>query len=364
MEQTRDGLLNSPFPADSGNALNQITSVSELRDVTPGDWAYEALRSLVERYGCIVGYPDRTYRGDRALSRWEFAAGLNACLNSMERLLQENVAVLKEDLEKLKKLAQEFQSELLALGARVDNLERRVSFLEDHQFSTTTKLTGQTVFGLSGIAAGEKNAGTETIPQVPTLGYRTRLELNTSFTGKDLLYTRLATGNAPEFTEVAGTIQANLAFAQPDDNQVAVEVLNYNFPLTENIAMWIEGAGGAFDDFTNTLNFLDGDGGSGALSVFGTRAPIYYQGEGSGVGFQGQFGAFQWSLGYLAPFASDPNPGNGLFNGAFALLAQVGYVPDENFGVAFTYNYGYKYLCRIIYTLPSLLGKAFSLDFV
>ena len=71
--------------------MEQVTSVNELRDVEPTAWAYEALRSLVERYGCIVGYPDRTFRGNRALTRWEFAAGLNACMNVMERLIQENV---------------------------------------------------------------------------------------------------------------------------------------------------------------------------------------------------------------------------------------------------------------------------------
>lgn len=323
-------------------AMSQITSVSELRDVAPSDWAYEALRSLVERYGCIAGYPDRTFRGNRTLSRWEFAAGLNACLNNIERLLQENAAILTEDLDKLKRLAEAFKSELTALGARIDNLEIRAAFLEDHQFSTTTKMTGEVIFGMSGIVGGQKNAGTEKIPQVTIFGYRARLELNTSFTGEDLLYTRLATGNISEYTEVAGTLQGNLFFAQPGDSKLAVEVVNYNFPISENIAMWVEGAGGAFDDFTNTLNILDGDGASGALSVFGTRAPIYYQGEGAGVGFQGQWGALEWSLGYLAPFAENPNPGNGLFNGAFGFLAQVGYFPDENFGVAFTYNHGYN----------------------
>jgi hypothetical protein len=68
------------YNGESGNPMEQITSVSELKDVAPTEWAYEALRSLVERYGCIVGYPDRTYRGNRALTRWEFAAGLNACM--------------------------------------------------------------------------------------------------------------------------------------------------------------------------------------------------------------------------------------------------------------------------------------------
>ena len=80
--------------------MSQVTNISELQDVSPTDWAYEALRSLVERYGCIVGYPDRTFRGNYSASRNEFAAGLNSCLNTIERLLQENVAVLREDIEK------------------------------------------------------------------------------------------------------------------------------------------------------------------------------------------------------------------------------------------------------------------------
>ena len=122
--------------------MAQVTSVSQLRDVSPTDWAYEALRSLVERYGCIVGYPDTTFRGNRALSRYEFAAGLNACMQQMERLLAASEAVIREDIEKLQRLVKEFEAELVALGTRVDNLEGRVAFLEDHQFSTTAKLSG------------------------------------------------------------------------------------------------------------------------------------------------------------------------------------------------------------------------------
>ncbi len=67
------------------NQLNQITNINQLRDVSPQDWSYEALKNLVENYGCIVGYPDRTYRGDRPLTRNEFAAGLSACLTQIEK---------------------------------------------------------------------------------------------------------------------------------------------------------------------------------------------------------------------------------------------------------------------------------------
>ncbi|MFM8297076.1 MAG: iron uptake porin, partial [Microcystis aeruginosa] len=259
----------------SSNPMAQVTSVNQLRDVSPTAWAFEALRSLVERYGCIVGYPDRTFRGERALTRWEFAAGLNSCLNTLERLIQEGVAVLKEDLDKIKRLVSEFETELAALGARVDNLENRVAFLENNQFSTTTKLTGEVVMALYGVATGEKNGG-EGIPQVPAFGYRARLELNTSFTGKDLLYTRLATGNIADLADTTGTFESTLAFTQPDGNDLLLEVLNYSFPVTENIYLWLEATGGAKDDFTNTLNFLDGDGASGALSTFGTRNPLYF----------------------------------------------------------------------------------------
>lgn len=71
------------------NVMNQITRIDQLRDVSPQSWSYEALRNLVEGYGCIVGYPDGTYRGDRALTRNEFAAGLNACLTQIERRITE-----------------------------------------------------------------------------------------------------------------------------------------------------------------------------------------------------------------------------------------------------------------------------------
>ena len=115
-------------------AMEQVTNVTQLRDVSPGDWAFEALRSLVERYGCIAGYPDGTYRGNRAMSRYEFAAGLNACLQQVERLIASSTAdfVTRGDLETLQRLVQEFQTELTTLGTRVDALDGRVAFLEDH----------------------------------------------------------------------------------------------------------------------------------------------------------------------------------------------------------------------------------------
>ena len=82
--ETSVSQLSEPAPA---NTMAQVTSVSQLSDVQPTDWAFQALHSLVERYGCIAGFPNQTYRGDQALTRYEFAAGLNACLNQVNELI-------------------------------------------------------------------------------------------------------------------------------------------------------------------------------------------------------------------------------------------------------------------------------------
>ena len=83
--------------------LAQVTSVSELSDVLPSDWAYTALQRLVEEYGCLEGYPDRSYRGNRAMTRYEFAAGLNACLDVIVQLIGGG-----DDLDTIRRLQEEF----------------------------------------------------------------------------------------------------------------------------------------------------------------------------------------------------------------------------------------------------------------
>ena len=124
----------------SGNSLDQVTSVTQFSDVVPTDWAYQALANLVETYGCVAGYPNGTFRGNRAMTRYEAAALLNACLDRITEVTDE-----------LRRLLKEFETELAILKGRVDGLEARVGELEATQFSTTTKLKGQAtwVFGAS-----------------------------------------------------------------------------------------------------------------------------------------------------------------------------------------------------------------------
>ena len=349
-QATTDELLQQvqQYERENQNSLNQVTNVNQLRDVSPTDWAYEALRSLVDRYGCIAGYPNQTYRGSQPLSRYEFAAGLNACLNQIERLVASREAIAREDLDTINRLTQEFTAELATLRGRIDSLESRTAFLEDNQFSTTTKLAGEAIFGIASIFGGSnqeliEETGDDEIDSETVFGYRTRLELETSFTGEDLLFTRLSTGNFPEFSEETGTFQGELAFAEPADNDLGLEVLFYDRPIGENTNVLIGAVGLAADDIANTVSILDGDGASGAISAFGTRSPIYLPPGETGLGIIHSFGdKLELSAGYLAGEASDPEDGAGLFDGSYSILGQLTITPFERLTVALTYVNAYN----------------------
>ncbi len=325
--------------------LSQVTNVNQLRDVSPTDWAYEALRSLVDRYGCISGFPNQTYRGNQPLSRYEFAAGLNSCLNQIERLIASQGQVGQEDLDTITRLSQEFEGELISIGGRVDEIETRTAVLEDSQFSTTTKLAGEAILGISDLVAGSNDDGIDAtdddIDSEAVFGYRTRLELETSFTGEDLLFTRLSTGNFPEFADRTGTFQGELAFAEPADSNLGLEVLIYNRSLGENTNVSIGAIGMAADDIADTVSVLDGDGGAGALSAFGTRSPLYLPPGETGIGLSHSFGEkLEFSAGYLAGEASDPSEEAGLFDGSYSALGQLTITPFEKLKVALTYVHG------------------------
>ncbi|MHC5610837.1 MAG: iron uptake porin [Nostoc sp.] len=219
--------INSDASAQQTNSMSQVTSVSQFSDVQPSDWAFGALQSLVERYGCIAGYPNSTYRGNRAITRYEFAAGLNACLSRINELIATATSdlVTKEDLTTLQRLQAEFSAELSTLRGRVDNLEGRTAELEANQFSTTTKLVGEAVFAVTNAFSGSVN-GSNTVFQD-----RVRLKFISSFTGKDALYVRLTGGNATTLKLPNGTGEGL-----------------YKYRLTDNIAItpgviWITAPG-------------------------------------------------------------------------------------------------------------------------
>lgn len=338
--------------SNTANAeMAQVNSVSQLSDVQPTDWAFQALQSLVERYGCIAGYPNGTYRGNRAMTRYEFAAGLNACLDRVNELIATATTdlVTKEDLAKLQRLREQFSAELATLRGRVDAVEAKAAELEANQFSTTTKLNAAVIFAAVNVFAGDNANGTK-INRTPILADRVRLNLESSFTGKDLLRTRLQATNldalsgSSTFTPEGDLRFGGATFGTGNNNSVVLDQLLYNFPLGENTIVTVDANAGAADDFTNTVNpFLDGDGDSGALSNFGTRNPIYYPVAGAGIGIRHQFGdKLEVSLGYMGSAPNDPSSKSGVFNGAYGAIGQLTIKPSNRVTLGLTYVNSYN----------------------
>lgn len=336
-----------------GNSANstvaQVTSVSQLSDVQPTDWAFQALQSLVERYGVIAGYPDGTFRGNRAMTRYEFAAGLNAALDRVNELIAAGTAdaVRKEDLATLQRLQEEFAAELTTLRGRVDSLEASTAELEANQFSTTTKLVGEVVAAVTDSFGNNDNNNT-------VFQDRVRLDLQTSFTGNDILHTRLSAGNGQRLNVAgANTYESTQTFqVQPDEtfsNNVKIDWAAYDFKLFGNSRGYIAAAGGIHSDYAPTVNpyFEDFDGGRGALSTFAQENPIYRIGGGAGAAVNLSFGKggilrpSSLTLGYLADNANNPNNNFGLFNGDYAGLAQLNFTLGDRFSLAATYVHGY-----------------------
>jgi Carbohydrate-selective porin, OprB family/S-layer homology domain len=341
-------------------SMAQVTSVSQLSDVKPTDWAFQALQSLVERYGCIVGYPDRTYRGNRALTRYEFAAGLNACMDRVNELIAAATSDLakKEDLATLKKLQDEFAAEIATLRGRVDGIEAKVATLEKQQFSTTTKLKGEVIFGLSGVQGNTKATASGLAPKSnldenTTFAYRARVGLATSFNGKDQLFTRLQARNIPNFQSATGTNMSKLSYEGSglSDGPVAIDKLYYRFNVSDKLRFTVDATGAEFYANVDTLNPGLNSDSSGSISRFGRFNPIYRYGSGAGVTANVKL-SDQLSIdaGYLADNAANPAPANGVFSGSSSLLGQITFKPSKDLGLALTYVRGYDRAANVSVT--------------
>jgi hypothetical protein len=359
----------------------QVTSVSQLSDVQPNDWAFQALQSLVERYGCIAGYPNGTFRGNRAITRYEFAAGLNACLDRVQELIAisgEN-GITKEDLDTLQKLQQEFADGLVEIRGRIDNLESRTAVLESQQFSTTTKLNAEVILAVGGVFGGDRALNSDqwrTINNAPTdaareaarnaafgtagrrlldnttFSDRVRLNLISSFTGKDQLLARLEANNSIAFNNpVTGTNMTRTSWDTTNnaDNSVQLGKLFYRFPVGDQLNIIIDAIGGEFYDNFNTVNPLLSSTPQGSISRFGRFSPIYRAsntGSGSNIGsgisaVYKLSDAVTLSGGYLARRANDPTQGRSLFDGTYAALGQLTFQPNSNFTLGLTYAHAY-----------------------
>ncbi|WP_414752910.1 iron uptake porin [Anabaena sp. CCY 9910] len=373
---------NSSPPSDQ---LAQVTSVSQLSDVQPTDWAFGALQSLVERYGCIAGYPNLTYRGNRAMTRYEFAAGLNACLDRVNELIATATAdlVKKEDLATLQKLQEQFAAELATLRGRVDALEARTAELEANQFSTTTKLNGEAIIAAIGATGGAPGSNDSNL----ILVNRVRLNLTTSFTGKDLLITGLQAYNFLGGATGEGSVQNSLGLASPilssssartsfepqfpglnvknlssvGANSLELYKLLYIFPVADKLTLFAGTAAETSDAFPAITPFY-GEGQESISRFAGLNPVVRVSGGTSGSGlasaagfiysispnldFRALYGSVNANLPQKSPNEALPGVsttplGAGLFSGSSVIAAQLTFKPSRDIDIGLNYANSY-----------------------
>jgi hypothetical protein len=231
-----------------------ILSFSEapFTDLLPSDWAYQALKNLVTSYGCVSGFPDSLFKGNISISRFDAAALLNACLDH-----------IGQGTDETKALVRLFEAELAVLKGKVDSLQSRVGELEVTSFTATTTLrvdmgwllggTSYTGAGADAVSSGKRNPylpnaynGINNGPGFPTDGlnfvYASRFNLNTSFTGKDLLKIRMEVGNMTNSpfginTATPLTLYAWFFPKGQGDNQMVLQRLNYTLPVSDKLTV-------------------------------------------------------------------------------------------------------------------------------
>ncbi len=343
-------------------ASGPVTSISQLSDVQPTDWAFQALQSLVERYGCIAGYPDRTYRGNRAMTRFEFAAGMNACLDRINELIAAGLAdkVSREDLAVLQRLQEEFAAELAALQGRVDVLEADVADLQSKVFNPVTKLNVEVKAALTGSALSEDRVrgavregfdnGVEQVafidpPELVAesdqanviLPYRIRMAFDASFTGNDRLRIRLEAEDAE-----TDFFSGDPGFDWNGDNDTfELDDLYYQFRTFEDRLFVFLGANSTDADqvFDYSVPWEE-------FSSFADNPPATQDAIGNsalGLRFNP---TDQFSVAY-AYTADNPQEvgefggGGGIFAGDTGNYVEVGFTPSDELGLYFQFGSTY-----------------------
>lgn len=287
--------LDATNPDADAAETPQVTSVAQLSDVAPTDWAFQALQALVERYGCIAGYPDRSFRGNRSLTRYEFAAGLNACLDRINELIAAGTASLvkQDDLKTLNQLQEQFAPQLAALRERIDAIDARTTKLEAQQFSITTKINGFVVAGVQGRSAnrGDRNPRDgQRDTDDPGTNFnvinQNYIYLTTQFSPRDYLY--MAVWNQTGSGDPRLTNDGRLGY-DGGAFDLYLSDLNYHFLIGDKFAGFV-GTEGVYTSLAFRGPNRVESSFTGPLSYFAQRNPILNIGFGrGGAGFDWQF---------------------------------------------------------------------------
>jgi hypothetical protein len=304
--------LNINEVSDYSASSADVQSISNFSDVYPTDWAFKALTDLAERHGCAAATPTGS------ITRYEAAALLNKCLGNVAQVTSEE-----------RRLLNEFGPELAVIKGRIDGLESRVGEFEAGAFSSTTKMSGDATFLVGSVSGAGLASGAESALEST---YKWTMKLKTSYTGDDLLYAKIETGNADSSSF------NDLGDYETGSSALDIEELHYTFPVGDFTVT----AGPMSVDVTQSLGATTSVYDAPILDVmsFSGNPAIFDAVDGAGAGISYSNGnGWSYGFGAVADSAADATKGAFTKEGTDAVAAQIGYESD-NWGAAFTYADG------------------------
>ncbi|MEL6232271.1 MAG: iron uptake porin [Cyanobacteria bacterium J06627_3] len=212
------------------------------------------------------------------------------------------------------------------ITTQVEELENRVTDLQEEQVSPVITLSGEAIFGVSDVAGNDINENSRFDRSI-------ELVLEASFTGDDQLEIGIEAGSAGEFSfndEI--TAEGQLSFLTDTEDNFELSELSYEFPIGDDGSIYISTTGDDLDDFNPFLE----DSLIGSISEFGSENPIHSLVEDVGIQINYEpIDDVEIGIGYFADSASDSS--TGLFNRNNSAFLQVGYEPSDDLLLGFTY---------------------------
>ncbi len=340
--------LNATAKTNETPVTNSVAITPQTDEVVPTDSNAQILKSINGKYQCGLGELDKT------VSRLEFASSIVTCLEALEaKIAQSPNAIPATEIAQLQEMTNSFLSEVKDLNNRVETIEKKVAVLQNgSSFSTTSKLAGEVIVGLTGFSSQTGRPASDTNSGGVVITNRTRINFDASFSNKgDRLRTRLESRNTTPLNGAAainggtGTNTTRLGWDGDEGNTTNLSLLQYSLPVFDGSKLTLDATGAEFNENIYTFNPLLAAAGTGSLTRFGRFNPVYRQSaNGTAATLDHKFSNnFTGSIGYALPpgVANNPAENAGIFGGSYAALAQIRYQPSPNLDLGLSYGRSY-----------------------
>ena len=134
-----------------------FTPVTELKDLNDTHWAYKSIEGLIEKYQIMEGFPDKTFKGTKTVSRYELAAALYKVMTKVDAMLSDIgddelrklIPTLQDDLKAIAALQLEFKKELTQIKEDNTKLGERMAKLEKLKITGDVQTRFRYRFGIA-----------------------------------------------------------------------------------------------------------------------------------------------------------------------------------------------------------------------